>query len=86
MFLSWFPRPLRPLARSAIYALMDEPMRTTFGFPAPSPVARRLVPALLRGRARLLRGLPGRRKPRLRTAVPNRTYPHGYVIEQLGPP
>jgi hypothetical protein len=86
MFLSWFPRPVRPLARSAMYALMDEPMRTTFGFPAPSPLARRLVPALLRVRARLLRWLPRRRSPRLRTAGPNRTYPRGYVIEQLGPP
>jgi hypothetical protein len=85
MFLSWFPRPLRPLARDAIHALLDEPTRTAFGFPPPSPLARRLVPALLRCRARLLCWLPARRKPRLRTAGPHRTYPLGYVIEQLGP-
>ncbi len=86
MFLSWFPRLLHPLVRPAMYALMDDPVLTAFGFPRPWPLTRRLVVGALKVRARILRWLPPRRRPRLRTAIPHRTYPHGYQIEQLGPP
>ena len=65
MMLGWFPAPLRPLLRPYAYAVMDEPMRTAFGFPPPPGWARRLVPALMRLRARVLRRLPPRRRPRL---------------------
>ena len=44
MFLGWFPRPLRPLVRPAIYAMMDDAMIAGFGFPRPSRLMRRLVP------------------------------------------
>jgi hypothetical protein len=86
LFLSWFPAPLRPLARPAIYALMDDPLIEAFGFPAPSPGVRRLVHGLLRLRARALRWAPPRRRPRLRTEMGRPTYPRGYQIDQLGPP
>jgi hypothetical protein len=86
LFLSWFPAPLRPLARPAIYALMDDPLIEAFGFPGPSPIARRLVSGVLRLRARALRWLPPRRRPRLRTAMRHPSYPDGYRIDQLGPP
>jgi len=29
--------------------------------------------------------LPRRRRPRLRTTIPRRDYPHGYRIEGIGP-
>jgi hypothetical protein len=86
MFASWFPWPSRPLVRRAMYALMDEPVLAGFGFPRPSRAMRWLVSGALRLRARLLRWLPPRRRPRLRTQMRHRTYPAGYVIEQLGPP
>jgi hypothetical protein len=86
MFLSWFPRLLHPLVRPAIYALMDEPVLRAFGFPRPGGGLRRLVTAALRLRAGLLRWLPARRRPRLRTALKHHTYPAGYRIEELGPP
>lgn len=86
MFLSWFPRLFHPLVRPAMYALMDEPVLTAFGFPRPRPLTRRLVTGALTVRARVLRWLPPRRRPRLRTALAHRSYPHGYQIEQLGPP
>jgi hypothetical protein len=86
MFLSWFPRWLRPLARPAMYALMDQPVIKGFGFPEPSLGVRRLVNGALRLRAEVLRWLPARRRPRLRTEMKHRTYPHGYRIAQLGPP
>jgi hypothetical protein len=86
LFVGWFPRPLAPLTRAVIHALMDDPTIEAFGFPRPSPLLRRLVAAGMRLRARVLRWLPPRRRPRLRTARRPRSYPGGYVIEQLGPP
>ena len=86
LFVRWFPRPLAPLVRGAIYALLDEPLRQAFGFPRPAALTRWLVPAALRLRGRVVRFLPPRRRPRLRTALRHRSYPGGYQIEQLGPP
>jgi hypothetical protein len=85
MFVGWFPRPFAPLVRSAIYALLDEPLLEAFGFPRPARAMRWLVPTALRLRARMLRMLPARRRPRLRTELKHRTYPAGYIIEHLGP-
>lgn len=86
LFLSWFPAPLRPLVRSAIYALMDDALIVAFGFPRPSSAMLGLVHALMRLRAWSLRRLPPRRRPRLRTEMTRPSYPRGYRIEQLGPP
>jgi hypothetical protein len=86
MFVAWFPRWLGPVVRSAIYALLDDALIRSFGFPNPSPLMRRLVPAGLRLRARLAGCLPARRRPLLRTEMRSRTYPDGYTIEEIGPP
>jgi len=86
LFASWAPKPLAPLVRAAIYALLDEPLIEAFGFPRPSPLMRALVTGSLRLRARVLRFLPPRRKPRLRTGMRHPSYPEGYTIEELGPP
>jgi hypothetical protein len=86
MFGSWFPRMARPLVRSSMYALMDEPILEGFGFPRPSPWLRRLVEGAMKLRARVLRLLPPRQQPRLRTEMHHLSYPHGYRIEALGPP
>jgi hypothetical protein len=85
LFLSWFPAPFRPLVRPAIYALMDDPLLDAFGFPKPRAATRQLVLGLMQLRARLLRVLPPRRAPRLRTAMARPTYPRGYAIEHIGP-
>jgi hypothetical protein len=86
MFLSWYPSWLRPLARPAIYALMDDPILVAFGFPHPSSLTRRLVEAALKARAVALRAFPPRHRPRIRTELRHRSYPSGYRIEELGPP
>ena len=86
MFASWFPRFLGPLVRRSMYAIMDDPAIEGFGFPKPSPFMRAVVTAALRLRARLLRLLPARRRPFLRTEMRRRSYPNGYRIEELGPP
>jgi hypothetical protein len=85
VFVGWFPRLLSPIVRSVIYALLEDPLIRAFGFPQPSRFMRWLVPAVLRLRARILRLLPPRRRPRLRTDMKYPSYPNGYTIEQLGP-
>ncbi len=86
LFVSWFPRILSPMVRAVIYALLDSSLMDAFGFPQPPRVIRGLVLVALRVRARVLRRLPPRRNPRLRTEATHPSHPSGYVIEQLGPP
>ncbi len=85
LFASWFPRFLWPLVRRAIHALLDPTLREAFGFPEPSRLMVALTTLALRLRARVLRFLPVRRTPRLRTAMARPSYPHGYRIEDVGP-
>jgi len=85
LFVGWTPRPFAPLVRRVIYALLDDPLLDAFGFPRPSRLTRQLVEASLRLRARVLRWLPARRRPRLRTETRHPTYPDSYTIERLGP-
>jgi hypothetical protein len=86
MFLSWFlPASLHGLGAPFIYALMDEPLLRAFGFPSPPPVVRHIVERALTMRARIVRLLPRRRRPRVRTNMKHRSYPHGYRIDELGP-
>lgn len=85
MFASWFPRPLRPLVRISIYSMLDDMMRQSMGFPRVPRLVTAIVTATLRARARLLRNLPPRRQPRLRTLMSRRSYPHSYRIAEIGP-
>jgi hypothetical protein len=86
LFLSWYlPRPLWRLGEPAVYAMMDDLLLEAFGFPKPSERMRRMMEGTLRARARIMRWLPERRRPYLRTKIRNRTYPQGYRIEELGP-
>ena len=86
LFLSWFPRPLRPLMKPGIYAMMDDPLLDAFGFPHPPRWLRASVSGGLKLRARALRFFPTRKRPRYYTELRHRTYPGGYEIEALGPP
>jgi hypothetical protein len=86
MFAARFPRPLRPLVRLSIRGLLDETLLVAFGLePAPRWLTK-AADLALRLRARLLRLLPKRRRPKLRTRIARRDYPDGYRIEALGPP
>jgi len=86
MFLSWFSGVPKRLASHAIAALMDERLRGALGFPRPPRPVVRAVEGGLRARARAVRLLPPRRRPKLRTELGHRTYRDGYRIETLGPP
>ena len=76
-WLFWAGRPV-------IRALLDPPLLASMGLKPASPWLQGLVMAASRVRARLLRRLPLRRKPRLLTQVSRPTYPDGYRIEELG--
>lgn len=78
----WIPRRL---AARIICALLDEPLLDALDLPRPTAVERRLVEALLRLRSRLVRLLPARRRPRLRTELRRKSYPKGHQVEELGP-
>lgn len=86
LFASWYPRPLAPVVRLTIYALLDDAMLDAFGFPHPLPGVRGLIGGVLRLRAQIVRWLPPRRKPYFFTDRINRTHPQGYEIDSLGPP
>jgi hypothetical protein len=86
LFASWFPRPLAPVVRLTIHALLDDAMLDAFGFPRPWRGARGLIDGVLRLRGCVGRWLPPRRKPNFFTDRPNRTHPHSYEIDSLGPP
>ncbi len=86
LFASWFPRILTPMVRYTIYAMLDDAMLMSFGFPKPAPFMRSLVSASLKLRGKIVRLLPPRRKPHFFVDGRNRTYPRGYAIKKLGPP
>ena len=85
LFAGWFPKPMAPLVRRAVYALLDDPLIEAFGFPKPSAFMRWLVPRLVRLRGRLAGFVPRRRAPRLRSEMLRPSYPEGHTIERIGP-
>jgi hypothetical protein len=87
MFLGWFlPKSLHALGAPAVHALMDAPLLAAFGFPEPGARLRKLVQGALRARSAVVRQLPERKRPRLRSEMRHRTYPRGWRTERLGPP
>lgn len=86
LFASWFPRLFAPMVRHGIYAMLDDRMLAAFGFPRPFRFMPPLARFALKLRGKFVRFLPPRRKPHFFTDIPNRTYPHGYEIAELGPP
>ena len=86
LFAGWFPSFTRPMVRSFICALLDDPLIEAFGFPRSSRFMCWLAGSTLRLRAFFVRWLPARRRPRLRTEMRHPSYPDGYSIDHLGPP
>ncbi|MFN8374169.1 MAG: oxygenase MpaB family protein [Anaerolineae bacterium] len=84
IFLNWYPAFIRPVVLQAIYALMDDPLREAFRYPAPPSWFTAMVRGGLRLGARFIRLLPPRRTGYQRTQDRNLTYPHGYKIEEVG--
>ena len=86
LFVSWAPGPLRPAVRVAIHGMLDDAMRDAFGFPRAPAWVERAVSGSLRARARLLRFFPASKRKDFITGRPQRSWPGGYRLSQLGPP
>jgi hypothetical protein len=84
MFLAWFPGAPKGLGAHVIASLLDVRLREAIGFPRPPRIVTRGVEGALRARGRLVRLLPPRRRPKLRTQRRRRSYPDGYAVEALG--
>jgi hypothetical protein len=85
LFVTFHPKPLRPLMRRFSIALLDDHLRATFGYPKPSALMSRLAHGSLVARGRVVRFLPARRRPSyLRDTHRIRSYPGGFMIERLG--
>jgi hypothetical protein len=85
MFLDWFPGLPKRIGSPLVYALLDEPLLDALGLPRPSRFLRSSAVAAARVRSRVVRALPPRRRPRIRTEERHRSYPEGYELETLGP-
>jgi ER-bound oxygenase mpaB/B'/Rubber oxygenase, catalytic domain len=85
IFVGKIPGLPKRLGRRGVFALLDEPLLDALGLPRPTRAERRLAESSLRLRARAVRLLPPRRRPRLRTSLRRRTYPAGHRVEELGP-
>ena len=75
-----------PVVRYSIYAMLDDVMIRSFGFPEPLPLTRPALRGALKLRGMAVRWLPPRRTPHFSTDDRNRTHPAGYRISELGPP
>lgn len=85
LFVSFYPRPLRPLMRKFSIALLDDHLRATFRYPEPSAAMSWFAHTSLIARGRLIRFFPPRRKPTyIRDTHRIRSYPGGFMIEKLG--
>ena len=85
LMLSWvLPKPLWRIGAPFVHALIDDSLLASVGMKPSSQWLQRLMQGSLWLRGRLIRLLPPRRRPRLLTKLPNRTYPKGYTIGQLG--
>lgn len=86
LFAAWFPRFLTPIVRYSIYAMLDDDMIRSFGFPQPLPLTRPVLRSMLKLRGWAIGWLPPLREPHFFTDDRNRTHPQGYEIAKLGPP
>ncbi|MGW0767615.1 oxygenase MpaB family protein [Streptomyces sp. NPDC002676] len=85
LMVSWYPRPLAPLLRTATLSLLDESLLRAFRYPAPPATTSALVRRAVRTRGRLVRLLPPRRTPHFaRQNWEIKGYPNGYRVADLG--
>ena len=81
----WYPRPIRPVYRRVVLALLDEPLLAALGLPRQPAWLIRLMESALRLRRRVIRLLPPRSADNPYAHDAGRTYPFGYSLADLGP-
>ncbi len=86
LFLSWFPAIGRSLLKLCVHGMFDQLALTAFGWSNPPALVRNLGENSLKLRGYVSRWLLPRRKPDFFTDSKLRSYPHGYKLNDLGPP
>lgn len=82
---SWMPFFVKPFVLPVMKCVLDEKMLKVLGY-TPSPAwLKSLFNGVMSVRALSLRRVTLQKYPWYFTEEPNRTYPHGYDIEELGP-
>lgn len=86
LMLSWYlPKFTFEIARPFLHAIMQPNLLKAFQYEEPSPFLRSVVATTLRSRSALASLFP-RKTPYIRTKdFKHKTYPNGYVLEELGP-
>jgi hypothetical protein len=84
VFARWFPGFARPLARTGVLAMTEEPLRTALGLPSAPRALEVAARGVLRTRGLLVRLMPAR-PDRLPKKPRPRTYRGGYTIGEIGP-
>lgn len=85
LMVSWYPRPLAPVLRTATLALLDEPLLRAFGYERPSVLTRAVTRRAVRLRGRAVRLLPPRTTPHYgRQNWEVKGYRDGYRPGELG--
>jgi ER-bound oxygenase mpaB/B'/Rubber oxygenase, catalytic domain len=85
VFLAWLPWVPKALGARAISALLEPHVVDALGLVRPTQAERRATEAAVRARGKVVRLLPSRRRPKLRTTMKRRSYPGGWTVETLGP-
>ncbi|MEN2423542.1 oxygenase MpaB family protein [Streptomyces rimosus] len=84
LMAGWYG-PLAPMVRGASMALLDDSLLDAFRYERPRPAVRAAVRGALRLRAKSVRLLPPRRRPRYARQNPEiKGYPNGYAVADLG--
>ena len=81
----WMPFFAKPFVLPVMKCLLDETMLKALGYTPAPPVLKILVRGAMKLRALGLRKITFKNYPSFVSTEPNRTYKHGYKIEQLGP-
>ncbi|MFJ9556902.1 oxygenase MpaB family protein [Nocardiopsis sp. NPDC101807] len=85
LMADFYPAWQRPLVRPFTKALLDDRLIKAFDYPEPSAAWRGLSSAALKLRARVVRLMPPREKPRwARESANIRSYPGGYEPSRIG--
>ncbi|GAA1057936.1 hypothetical protein GCM10017608_03380 [Agromyces luteolus] len=85
LLVTFYPRMARRMVRAFSIAILDPHLRAAFGYPEPSRFAVRASHGALRLRGRIVSLLPARRRPQYARDLKRiRSYPGGYLVEQLG--
>jgi len=86
LLLGWYlPKWMFGIAKPFVCAIMDKPLLDAVGFKEPNVLVKFSVAMFFAIRKIMVGLLPKRSAPLLRTQLPNKTYPKGYVIDELGP-